>query len=41
MKQPPTFGMLPPKWHCEKCHYEGVIVMELEPEDNPGDREAL
>jgi predicted RNA-binding Zn-ribbon protein involved in translation (DUF1610 family) len=41
MKQQPTFGILPPKWRCDKCGYEGVIVMELEPEDEAEDREAL
>ena len=30
MKQVPTFGMLPPKWRCSKCGYEGTLVVELQ-----------
>ena len=41
MKQIPTFGFLPHKWRCEKCGYEGVIFMELEPGEDTEDREAL
>ncbi len=30
----PNFGFYPEKYRCEKCGYEGVIVLELEKEDD-------
>jgi hypothetical protein len=41
MKQTPTFGLLPVKWRCQKCGYEGTLVVELERDENAGDGEAL
>lgn len=41
MKQTPTFGLLPVKWRCGKCGYEGTLVVELERDENADDREAL
>lgn len=32
MKQAPSFGMLPAKWRCGVCGYEGVLAVELEPD---------
>jgi len=40
LKRVANFGILPPKWRCEKCGYEGIIVLELEP-DNLEGREPL
>ena len=40
----PNYGFYPEKYRCEKCGYEGVIVLELEkdPDVIQGkDREAL
>ncbi len=40
MKYTTNFGMLPAKWHCGACGYEGVLAIELEP-DGSESREVL
>jgi len=29
-----SYGILPQMYHCEKCGYEGPLILELEPEDS-------
>ena len=29
------FGILPQMYHCEDCGYEGPLILELEPEEEP------
>ncbi len=41
MKQSPSFGLLPIKWLCNACGYEGTLVVELQPDVNVEGREAL
>jgi ribosomal protein L37AE/L43A len=41
MKQTPSFGLLPVKWRCNACGYEGTLVVELQPDENVEGREAL
>jgi len=40
MKYTTNFGMLPAKWRCGACGYEGVLVVELEP-DGSESREVI
>lgn len=28
-----SFGILPPTYQCQECNYEGVLVLELEPDE--------
>ncbi|MFC1802631.1 hypothetical protein ACFL0D_01565 [Thermoproteota archaeon] len=30
-----SYGILPQSYHCEKCGYEGSIVLELELDEEP------
>ena len=47
INQTPSFGIFTGKYRCKNCGYEGVIVMELEKDENsstrgePGTQEAL
>ena len=41
MKQVPGFGLLPVKWRCNVCGYEGALVVELEQDKFVEGREAL
>jgi ribosomal protein S27AE len=40
MKYTSNFGLLPAKWRCGACAYEGVLAIELEP-DGSESREVL
>jgi predicted RNA-binding Zn-ribbon protein involved in translation (DUF1610 family) len=41
MKQSSSFGLLPIKWLCNVCGYEGTLVVELQPDENVEGWEAL
>jgi hypothetical protein len=41
MKQTPSFGLLPVKWRCNACGYEGALVVELQHDEFVEGREAL
>jgi predicted RNA-binding Zn-ribbon protein involved in translation (DUF1610 family) len=33
LKRLQNYGILPSVYHCEKCGYQGTLVLEIEPED--------
>jgi len=34
IKRLQNYGILPTEYHCEKCGYQGTLVIEIEPDED-------